>query len=49
MRIRVSVREVDQEAWDLLRYIHSEERTAMGKLLSDAIRLFYDVYIEEVE
>lgn len=46
-RIRISVREVDEDAWSLLNDIRHDERTVAGKVISDAIRLYADEYYGE--
>ena len=43
-RIRISVREVDEDAWLLLNDIRHEERTVAGRVISDAIRMYADEY-----
>ena len=43
-RIRISVREVDEDAWLLLNDIRDDERTVAGKVISDAIRVYADEY-----
>ena len=45
-RIRISVREVDEEAWSLLNDIRHDERTVAGKVISDAIRMYADEYYD---
>ena len=46
-RIRISVREVDEDAWWLLKDIRDDERTVAGKVISDAIRMYADEYYGE--
>lgn len=48
-RIRISVREVDEDAWTLLNDIRHDERTVAGKVISDAIRLYADEYFADDE
>lgn len=48
-RIRISVREVDEDAWSLLNDIRHDERTVAGRVISDAIRAYADQYYGEEE
>ncbi|MBY8977399.1 hypothetical protein KHP62_16415 [Rhodobacteraceae bacterium NNCM2] len=48
-RFRISVREVDEDAWAIFNEIKNEERVANGKLLSDIIRFYAEEYFEDTQ
>ena len=48
-QIRVSVKKVDEEAWDVFLDIRDAERVQTGKLLSDLIWAYADEYFDAEE
>lgn len=47
--IQINVRGVEIEAWEALKQVRDETRTATGKLLSDAIHLLADDFFDAEE
>lgn len=49
MRKRVTIRGLEDDAWDLLIQLRADERRHTGAIIEDCIREYYDARYEEDE
>ena len=47
MRRKITVRGVEEEAWEVLQAIRSAERRQVGAVLSDALLFYWDEHYAE--